>query len=402
MTFFICGFVGLMSGVQVTERDLTDANPFSLMYYSLGLFILGGMDLGVPVGGPIWGRGLLWLAYFGAPLLMTSAILEWLQVVVAAQTRWLRSLNNHIIIIGVSDLTRSIMDKIQGLGEQAQLVVVERDIRRNVRQELEDRYGARCIAGDFTNDYFLSRLRVNKAKRIVIAGEENFDNYETASKILETHPDMEHRIIVHSNRLRFLRQMSGSRVGMGTHNFNSYHLAARHLVRNVIMSYFGENEKLDTLVIGGFGVFGQTVLEELQRLAFAENAQVAIIDSDVERRVLVAEEQAVLDPGYYRHLFEGDIGHPEVWRNLEQNIDMTQGKPLVLMVSSGDEENLRAGVWFSNRHDNARILVRAQRDSHFSHSVAKGRAMVTFGLSQIFQESIPDEWFLDAGTRSAP
>ena len=401
LTFFLCGWVGFMSGVQVSQIDLTGAHPVSLMYYSLGLFILGGMDIGVPVGGPDWGRGLLWLAYFGAPLLMTSAILEWLMLLMSGRTRWLRSLNNHTIIIGVSDLTRSIMGKVENLGVKTQLVVVERDILNTERQELAARYGARCLAGDFTNEYFLGLLKLEKARRIIIASEENFDNYETASKILEMHPDLIGKIIVHSNRLRFQRQMSGSRVGLGTQTFNSYHLAARHLVRNVILGYFEEGEQLDTVVIGGFGVFGQTVLEELQRLAIAEHAQIAIIDTDVQRRLLVAEEQAVLDPGYHRHLFEGDLGHPDVWRNVEQNIDLTVGRPLVLMVSSGDEENIRAGVWFSNRHENARILVRTQRGSHFAESVAKGRAMVTFGLTRMFQESIPDEWFMDPESESA-
>lgn len=143
IVFLLCGFVGFMSGVGATERDLDNANPFTLLYYSMGLFILGGMDLGVPVGGPLWGRTLTWIAYFGAPLLTTSALVEWLQVIVANPSRW----------------------------------------------------------------------------------------------------------------LRYLRAMEHSDVVQLTHTFNSYHLAAQHMVRSVMMEHFRETEQLDTVVIAGFGRF---------------------------------------------------------------------------------------------------------------------------------------------------
>ncbi len=399
LVFFLCGFAGFMSGVQVTERDLGDANPFTLMYYSLGLFILGGMDLGVPTGGPEWGRSMLWLAYFGAPLLMTTAIVEWLQVVVAHPTRWLRSLAGHTIIVGVNDLSRSIMDKMVGMGTDTQFVVVERDIRKTVRQELEDRYNARCLAGEFTDDYFLSMLRVGSARRIVLASDNDFDNFECASKIIEEKPEMGSSLIVHSNRLRYLREMEHTEVGRSAHTFNSYHLAAQHLVRSVMMDHFRETERLDTVVIAGFGVFGQTVLEELQNIAMAEVAEIAIVDTDAHRRILVAEEQVEMHAGIEKHVLEGDISHPEVWQRLEEAVNLNSGMPLVLMVTGSDDENLRTGMWLSKRYANAKILVRSQRDSHFAESVAKSSGIVTFGLSQVFQESMPDEWFIN-GTDS--
>ena len=365
------------------------------MYYSLGLFILGGMDLGVPTGGPDWGRALLWLAYFGAPLLMTTAIAEWLQLVVAHPTRWLRSLSGHTIIVGVNGLTRSIMDKMVGMGESTQFVVVERDIRKTVRQELEDRYNARCLSGEFTDEYFIRMLRVSRAKRIVFASDSDFDNFEAASRIIEGRPELGRRIIVHSNRLRYLREMEHTIVGRNAHTFNSYHLAARHLVRSVMMGHFRESERLDMVVIAGFGVFGQTVLEELQKIAMAEVAEIAIIDTDAKRRVMVAEEQVEMQAGIRKHIFEGDISHPEVWQRLEQTIDLTSGTPLVLMFTGADDENLRTGSWLSKRHTNAKIMVRSQRESHFAGSVSLARGIITFGLTQVFQESMPDEWFID-------
>lgn len=394
IVFLLCGFFGFLSGVNVTERDLSNANPFTLLYYSMGLFILGGLDLGVPIGGPFWGRSLTWIAYFGAPLLTTSAIVEWLQIVAANPKRWLRKIRDHTVVVGINDLSRSVMDKIIDLDPDTQLVVIERDIRKTVRQELEDRYGARCLAGEFTDEYFLHMLRVNRMSRVVLASEYDFDNFETASKLLEMRPDMGERIILHSNRLRYLREMEHSDVVQNTHTFNSYHLAAKHLVHTVMMEHFRSTEKLDTVVLAGFGRFGQTVFEELQEIGASELAEIAIIDLDAHRRVLVAEEQVEVDADVRKHIVQGEIGHPEVWHQVERFVDLSSGIPLVLMVTGQDDENLRAGIWLSKLHPNAKVMIRSQRESHFAESVGQSSGIHTFSLQQVFQDSIPDAWFV--------
>ena len=282
IVFLLCGFVGFMSGVGATERDLDNANPFTLLYYSMGLFILGGMDLGVPVGGPLWGRTLTWIAYFGAPLLTTSALVEWLQVIVANPSRW----------------------------------------------------------------------------------------------------------------LRYLRAMEHSDVVQLTHTFNSYHLAAQHMVRSVMMEHFRETEQLDTVVIAGFGRFGQTVLEELHEIAMSELDAIAIIDTDAHRRMMVAEEQVEMHTGVEKHIFQGEIGHPEVWQQLEEKVDLSVGIPLIMMATGQDDENLRASIWLSKRHPNSKVMIRSQRESHFADSVSQSAGIHTFSLQQVFQDSLPEDWFI--------
>lgn len=382
-----------MSGVGATERDLSNANPFALLYYAMGLFILGGMDLGVPVGGPVWGQVLTWVAYFGAPLLTTSALVEWLQVLVANPSRWLRKLRGHTIIVGINDLSRSVMDKIESLDPGSQLIVIERDIRKSVRQELEDRYAARCLAGDFTDEYFLRMLRIGRVKQVVLASENDFDNFETASKLLELRPELGKRIVLHSNRLRYLREMAHSSVVQHTHTFNSYQLAAQHMVRSVMMEHFKTTSQLDTVVIAGFGRFGQTVLEELEGIGTSELNAIAIIDVDAHRRVMVADEQVEMHAGVEKHIFQGEIGHPEVWHKVEDSLDLSDGIPLVLMATGQDDENLRTGIWLSKRHSNAKVMIRSQRESHFAASVGQTSGIHTFSLQQVFQDSLPDEWF---------
>ena len=71
---FLGTMVAFEVGVDVSERPGVPQASWSVqLYYAVGLFVLGGMDLGVPVGGPIWARALLWLCYFLGPAITTTS-----------------------------------------------------------------------------------------------------------------------------------------------------------------------------------------------------------------------------------------------------------------------------------------------------------------------------------------
>src|SRR5689334_7492087 len=95
---FVCGLVGFTMGAEVSARPaVTNAPLMTHVYYTLGLFVLGGMDLGVPNGGPEFARDLLWFAYFAAPLITASAVLEAMMRVVSQQTWWHWRMRRHIV-----------------------------------------------------------------------------------------------------------------------------------------------------------------------------------------------------------------------------------------------------------------------------------------------------------------
>ena len=72
---FLLGLVAFANGVALSARpDVTQATILEQTYYILGLFVVGGLDLGMPNGGPVWAQTLLWIAFFGAPLLTASAV----------------------------------------------------------------------------------------------------------------------------------------------------------------------------------------------------------------------------------------------------------------------------------------------------------------------------------------
>ncbi len=391
---FACGLAGFESGVQVSERDLVDVNLATKMYYTLGLFILGGMDLGVPVSGPWWGQVLLWIGYFGAPLLTGSTILDWVQQIVSKQNRWLRELSNHIVLVGVDDVARSMLEKLMELNPRSQVLIVEREISKAEAMEFTERYGAKVLTGDITSDFFLSTLRLSRAQRVILTSNRDFDNFEAASKILAMRPELASRMVVHCNRLRFMRMLQYSGVLDKCVTFNSYHLAAQYLVKNHMLDYFKSTGQLDTVIIAGFGRFGQTILEELMALARDEICDIGVIDVDADRRILVAKEQKDFPKEIFLHVLQGDIGHPEVWNALERQIDLHETEPLVLLGTGVDDENLRTGLWLKRKFPNAKVMVRGARPSHFAKSVSGAADIEAFWLSQIFHDSMPDEWFI--------
>ena len=390
---FSCGLAGFLSGVEVSERDISGVNLATKIYYTMGLFILGGMDLGVPVSGPWWGKILLWVGYFGAPVLTGSTIVDWVQQVVSKQNRWLNGISGHIVLVGTDDLAHSILEKVEELGLTGEVVVIEREISASQASEFTERYGARVLVGDFTNEYFLSTLRLSRAQKIILASENDFDNFEAASKILEQRPELGGRLLVHCDRLRFMRAVSNSHVARDCVVFNKYHLAAKHLVNSEMMDHFKSTKSLDVVVLAGFGRFGQTVFEELQMKALGEISQISILDVDANRRILVANEQSALGSHFSLQVHQGEIGHPEVWQQLEGKVNLRDSSPFMLLATGMDQENLRTGLWLKKKYPDAYIMVRTARPSHFSDSVCDAAGIHAFGLSQIIHDALPDEWF---------
>ena len=85
---FLLALIGFESGVSVTERpELASAGIMAKAYYALSLFVVGGVDLGTPIGGSRLGQVLVWTAYFGAPMLAAWGLISALLKALSPQ-RW--------------------------------------------------------------------------------------------------------------------------------------------------------------------------------------------------------------------------------------------------------------------------------------------------------------------------
>jgi len=393
VTLFLLAFLGLLSGVSLSERpDVVSSGLLTKAYYSLGLFVVGGLDIGTPNGGPALAQIALWLAYFGAPLLTASAVIEAVIRVMAPQRWQLKKLRNHIVIVGTGELTISYLRVLRKHSPKMAIVVVDDASEMVRRHEFEQSFHVMVAVGNITHDFLLNRLRLDKAAGVLLLGDDDFQSFEAASKILRLFPQLQSKVILHCHNLRFLRAMEDARVTKLCLTFNSYHLAATGLVNDHLIGHFKKTAARDTVVLAGFGRFGQTILEQLQSHAQNEIGTVAVIDIDAARRVLVAEEQHRIGDGYRRLIFEGDISHPEVWRDLADCIDLSHNEPTIILGTGRAAENLRTGLWLKQNYPNAFVFVRTNDKSELAIEVGAEYGIRSISIKQLVEDNISLDW----------
>jgi Trk K+ transport system NAD-binding subunit len=393
--FFSLALAGLLSGVSLSERtDVTNAPFLTKAYYSLGLFVVGGLDLGTPQGGPLIGRTLLWIAYFGAPLLTASAVIDAVLTAVA-QRRWrLTRIKNHIVIVGSGSLTTSYLRVLRDHDRAVPIVVVDTNIDPVRELELVETFGVTVLVGDITHEFLLQELRLRRAKRMLMLGDDDFLAFEAASKVLRLYPNLENNVVIHCASLRFLRAISDTRISKQSVRFNSYNLAAKALVRDSLVDHFIKTKEKDTVVLAGFGLFGQTILEELQENAPDQIARVLLIDVQAHRRIQIVEEQRRLAIGYEKHVLEGDISHPDVWRKVVDIFDLSIGEPVLILGTGMASNNLRTALWLKEKYPNALIFSRTNDISEFALQIGDDHGINCISITQLVEENIPPDWLI--------
>jgi voltage-gated potassium channel Kch len=390
---FLAGFVGLLAGVSLSERpDVVSSTWLTKAYYALGYFVFGGLDVGTPDGGPGWAQTTLWIAYFGAPALTASAVVEAVIQVIAPDRWHLQRIRDHIVIFGAGPRTLSYLSYLQQEFPATRTIVVAREFEAIAEQEFRQKFHATPVIGDLTHDYLLRSLRLRKAKRVVLLGNDDFQAFEAASRVLEIAPHLAGRIVLHCHNLRFMRSLQETELAQQCQIFNTYNLAAKGFVRSRLIEHFKHTSSKDIVVMAGFGRFGQSVLEELQAAAADEIAKVAVIDKDADRRVLVVDEQNRVETQYSREVFQGDIGHPIVWQSLAATIDLAKDSPTIILGTGQEQENLRTAIWLKQRYPNAMVYARTNEVSRFASSVGAEYKVEPLSITQLAEENFPRAW----------
>jgi voltage-gated potassium channel Kch len=389
---FAAGFVGLSSGVVLSERDLADANAFAYAYYTLSLFVIGGVDLGTPVSGPTYGLVCLWTAYFMAPAITASALVEAALRLIDPRLRRLRRLHDHVIVCGAGRLSLLYIKKLRELDTRVGLVVIERDTRHTRLRELENVYRAEIVHGDPTSERVLEAAGIDRAARVLLLTDDDFANLDAAARILARAPALRGNVIAHVADLAFLHAVPAETIEAGLLTFNSLESAAMCLVENHLVARFAQTEHRDLVVLAGFGRFGQTVLMQLQKLASEAFGTVVIIDDEAEVNALRFADS----PGFGehpRHVITGNLRHPNVWKQLDACIAADGGAP-VIVVGTGDEgTNLHAALDFRRRYPSAHITVRSFMHSPFAKDVADKAGLQWFELAELISDRMPSSWF---------
>ena len=390
---FALGLTAFANGVALTARpDVTSAPVLERVYYILGLFVVGGLDLGTPLGGPVWAQAILWIAFFGAPLLTASAVVEAVLRVLNPQQWLLRNLHDHVVIFGSGELTISYLRMLRRQNRNCRVVVVDTEFDSIREQELQQKYGVATVLGDLTLGFLRNQLRLQHAKRVLLLGENDFQAFEAATRVLESAPNLKFRVVIHCQNLRFMRTLLQTSLGRHCVIFNRYNMAGMAFVRRNLKEQFARTEGLDKVIIAGFGRFGQSVVEQLRLTQGKELAHVVIIDQDAERRMMVVEEQQQLPSNYERSVMRGDVANPEVWRRVAAKVDLEQSNTVFILGTGSGRDNLRTALWLKQKYPNAHVFARSNGQSRFAISVADEKDITAFSINGLLEEMIPVRW----------
>ncbi len=393
VTAYLMGFIGLLAGVTVSERDLIGSGILELAYYSLGLFVLGGLDIGTPVGGPLYGQTLLWVAYFLAPLVTASVLIEAAVRLISPLALRVRPLANHIVLGGAGRLTLLYVHKLRDRDSRRTVVVVERDPNHAALAELRDVYRVLIVSGDVTSDAVLRRLRLERAHRVLLLTGDDFANLDAAAKIVKLEPDLAGRVVVHVSDLGFMRETAESSVARACEVFNGHEFAATHLVREHLLGRFRQTPNRDPVVLAGFGRFGQTVLDQLQTHARGSFGPVVIVDEHATKNSVAFHHQTGFSEDYDRLVIDGDILDPAIWRRIAEAVTADGHDPVVILGSGSDGTNLQAAFLVSKQHPTAYVVVRSFRASPFTAEITAEVGVHAFNLAELIENGMPHNWF---------
>ena len=368
---FASGLTAFVAGVEVSERPgVPAAGVLAQLYYTSGLFVLGGLDIGLPQGGPDWARGLLWFAYFAAPAITTSALVE--AVVRVVQPHALRRrLRDHVVVCGCGRLAMLYMRKLRETDPMRPLVVIDRRIDNPYVSAAAANYNAQIIHADMTSMSLLDSLRLDKAHRVMLFSGDDHVNLDTAARIKQLAPNLSGRIVAHVSDLRLLRVIEDQPFLHQIKMFNSYRTAARNLVDTLLVPHFKSTENRDTVVLAGFGRFGQTVLHELQNHASGLFAHVIIVDLKAEILTHVYAEQVGFSDTYDYQSIEADIHEPATWQQVSTRAKGTREETVYVIGSGVDSVNIRSALSVSERSPGSLIIARCFRTSSFTTDISK-------------------------------
>lgn len=389
---FAFGVTGFAFGVDVTQRPgIADESLLTKIYYALGLFIFGGMDLGTPTGGPVVARALLWTSYFLAPAITASAVIEATLRLIAPEHRWMRRIKGHVVVAGAGRLTALYLSRLRAAEGDVPIVVVTPPDARPL--ELPGHLRVRTVTGDIRSDAVLEQLHVERARRVLLLTDDDFTNLDAAQKILALAPNLANDVVVHVADLRFLRSMAGSHLARRCTTFNGHQIAAKHMVQTHVLAHFQRTVPRDLVILAGFGRFGETILSELQSEAAGKFAHAIIIDVEAERRAMVFDEQIGFTNDYERQIISGDLRDPALWHSLSEQIDQYGGEPVFVLGSGVDRTNLRTALWLAGKYPKALVVARSEARWSFAEEVSREAGIATFSVAELVADSMPTAWF---------
>ncbi len=392
---FLIGLASFLGGAEVSDREVSQADFMTKVYYTLGLFVLGGLDLGVPNGGPIWARSLLWVTYFAAPAITTSALVEAVLRAIRPTKFKLWNLHHHVVIAGCGRLAMLYLERLREVEPNTPVLIIDNRADNPHAQAAMERFQANVLIADISSKAAMNTLRLGAAKRLVALTGDDYINLDTAANAIRIAPHLATETLIHISDIRLLRVVEDVELLQQAAKFNSYRRAATFLVDEKLLPHFNETEGGDTVVLAGFGRFGQSVLDELQQRAGGKFDKVIIIDQDGDLPTMVFDEQVGFRDGYRWKLVAEDLQHPRTWQHVEEMFpNQHEGPaPVCILGTGNDSVNIRTALWLANKYPRTKILARCFRQSTFADQISGECDFEVVSTAELLMTAMHPEWF---------
>lgn len=369
-------------GVDVSDRgDIPDDNFFAQLYYAIGLFALGGMDLGMPTGGPVFWQRALILTYFLAPALAAFTVIEGLWRLIWARmiSHW--PWRNHIVVAGGGRVARAVVEHCRATFPGRNILVVEKNVKPSHVSHFSALKRVHLIDGDMTEKETAVTMQLQKAKCMLLLTNDELANVELAVQHKDTFQTGNGLpILVRVADLDLMERANGI---LGSETWSpcvNIHKAVAEKICRDSLQYMMKTEGQETLVFAGFGRFSQTYLRQFINLRGVEQvASIVIIDPDAE---LCWHKFFDLLPADQRNLMNeipvlrktGTQEDPRLWYSLlgdHGDAQNGEGKLVVLLGTNDDQSNLKVAMRVRDQTPDAYVMFRMFGASRFSKQVAQ-------------------------------
>jgi len=338
------------------ETDMVDHDQWRYcraMYYAVDLFIVGGVDIGLPSGGSDRILVILWICYFLAPLLTLSIVYQVIQERIFSHlSPWFK---RHTVICGLGRNGKLIYDLVkENAPRNHKIVLLEKDVH-NPRSEMLNRSKTTWwLKDDFSQYAVLRKARVQYASKVYITTNQDLVNLNTMVLLLSM-PDLPRQMICYSHvgnlplqtlwRDTFLKEEKYHRV----HLFNGYQSVTRRFYQHWIREKGAISPDGTLFMVLGYGQFGQMLFYHLA----SDHSRTSRDELVVVTRKLNIElkkqkyEWALQQAAPNCHILptiEADILTPECWQRMAELIRNSGRTPIICLCRDNDMENIGLAI----------------------------------------------------------
>ena len=388
---FSLGFFALQMGVGFGQRSgIPDSSLWVKAYYLIGLFFLAGVDLGEPVGGSDFARGMMWVSYFLAPAVTATAVVEGLVRAINPSSLRLHSVRNHIVIGGGGRLAHTFLQRIREVDASVEVFVVENRTERSGLSDFWERYRAQVVIGDITSPALLRSIYPERARRVLLLTGDDLTNLEAAARIADFAPEAIGDTVAHVANLDLQHLLSENPVLSGLTLINTHQLSASHLVETRLLKHFQATRDLDAVVIVGFGRFGQTVLSTLQQRVSNSISDVFIVDANANGLAANFASHIGFNDEHRIHIIEGSMSDSRIWVQVASELDVPE--PVFVLATSDDNINLQAALQISREFKDGKVISLSFRQSQFAQDLAEHSNFEVIHIIDLLKDTIHSDW----------